>query len=68
MATTQTRITRSEIERDARAYLTRTRNLHHGNGFLLKHDIQEEDFEAIVKREVAITVNQLRKVGKTIED
>ena len=60
-------VSRKVIERKARAYLERSRSLRlqpaHG-GFMVK----DNDFEAIVQREVDQTIRQLRSLGKKVID
>jgi len=69
MATeTRTRIKRTDIERNARAFLEKARGLHPNNGIGLKYHIKQSDFEELVSREVETTIAQLQKLGKTVGD
>jgi hypothetical protein len=61
------RLSKEEIESEARAYLERSRSLHTPpTGH--KHMVSGKEFEALVEKEVEQTIRQLRSVGKQVLD
>jgi hypothetical protein len=63
---TAKQMTRTEIEKKARAYLRRAQTVE--NGRTTKHAVTGADFDQIVEREVAETEKQSRALGTQILD
>ena len=59
-------ITRTEIEKRARAYLQRAQTVE--NGRTKRHMVTGVAFDQVVERAVALTEKQLRAVGIPVHD
>jgi hypothetical protein len=59
------KVTRSEVEGRARKYLTRSRHIANGH---VEKIVTDEEFERLVRREVTLTITQMRMVGTAVQD
>jgi hypothetical protein len=59
------KVTRSQVESRARKYLTRSRHIANGR---VEKIVTDEEFERLVRREVTLTIAQLRMVGTSIQE